>query len=355
MAAKTAFTTETELYKQIRAGDFKPCYFFYGKDVAALERAVKTLVNKLVPQESRDLNYHFFRGGEFNASELGDVIASLPMFAERLVAAVNDLNADSVRADDLKYIRSVISEIDRETATVIIYATGVDLCGGKKSLTDKNQKLAEHIVKCGGAVVEFAYKKPQELVKYIQSQVESRGAHISYGAALSIAEGCLANVLMINNEIEKLCAYRAGGEISEQDVSDLVSGQLDTDAYKLARAVTYGDSGAAFAILTELYSRQQESLALLNTIGGAFLDLYRAKLAMLHGRSERDAAEDFGYKSREFAIKKAMSDCSRIPIEKLRYCLQVLSDCDIDMKSKRTDSRILLEEAMTRMMNYSSR
>lgn len=344
-------TSETELYRQLRAGDYKPCYFFYGKDVATLESVVRRLVNKLVPKDSRDLNYHFFNGAELDFMRLSEVLDSMPMFADRVVALVNDFNAESAKADDLKLLQTAIGGVDSSTTTAIFYATGIDLCSGKKNLSAKNMKLAECIVKNGGAVVEFAYKKPQDLVKYIQTRVQKCGAEISYGAALSLAESCLCNVLALNNEIDKLAAYRFGGMISEEDVSELVAGQLDTDAYKLARAVTSGDKNACFLILSELYSRQQESIPLLSVIGGAFLDLYRAKIAMIGGRGESEAAADFGYRGREFVVRNAMRDCSRIPIERLRYCLRVLSDCDIDMKSKKTDSRILLETAIIRMLS----
>lgn len=344
-------TAEAELYKQLRAGDYKPCYLFYGKDVATIESVVKRLTDKLVPKDSRDFNYHFFNGAELDFMRLCEVLDSLPMFADRVAAVVNDFNAEAAKADDMKLILGALEGIDPLTTTAVFYTSGIDLCSGKKSLSAKNLKFAENIVKFGGEVVEFGYKRPQELVKYIQGRVEKCGSAISYGAAISLAESCLCSVLAINNEIEKLSAYRFGGEISEGDVAELVAGQLDTDAYKLARAVTSGDKNACFLILSELYSRQQESIPLLSVIGGAFLDLYRAKLAMIGGRGEKDVAADYGYRGREFVIRNAMRDCSRIPIERLRSCLRILSDCDIDMKSKKTDQRILLEAAITRMLN----
>ena len=350
MAVK--LTTEQELQKQLKVGYIRPCYLFYGKDIASLESAVRQLVSKIMPDDARDLNYHFFAGSEFDVSEFADVCASLPMFADRVVAAVNDLNADTIKTDDMKFLKKTISEIDPDTITAIFYATGIDLCGGKKSLSEKNQKFAELIEKSGGCVVEFAYKRPQELVKYIRERVEQNGAEISQNAALSLAESCLCNILMINNEIEKLTAYCSAGKITESDVRELVAGQLDTDAYKLARAVTSGDRESVFPILSELYSRQQESVPLLSVIGGAFLDLYRAKLAQISGRADKDIAADFSYRGREFAIRNALRDCSKVSLEKLRYCLRVLSECDIGMKSKRTEQRILLEEAIIKMMNY---
>ena len=87
-------------------------------------------------------------------------------------------------------------------------------------------------------------------------------------------------------------------------------------------------------------------------IGGAFTDLYRAKTAMISGRGEGDISADYGYRGREFVIRNALRDCSRIGISKLRYSLGVLSRCDADMKSKRTDQRVLLEEAITKILNF---
>ena len=349
MAVK--LTTEQDLYRQIRGGDIKPCYLFFGKDVATLESAAKKLAAKLCPAEARDLNYHFFPGGSFSASEFADVCDSLPVFADRVVAMVNDLDAEGLKADDLKMLQSSISSLDPETVTAIFYATGADLCGGKKSLTAKNARLAEWITKAGGTVVEFSYKRPGELAKQIRQRAEKLGSSIGNEAAVRLAELCGCSMLAVNNELGKLCAYRFGGEITPEDVEENVSGSLDTDAYKLARAVTSGNTKAAFESLSELISRQQECLALLAVIGGAFTDLYRAKLAVLSGRNESDILSAFSYKGREFAVRNAMRDCISVPIDRLRSCLGVLAECDADMKSKKTDKRILLEEAIVKMIN----
>ena len=342
--------SEQELIRGIRAGDIKPCYLFFGKDIATLESITKKLVLKLVPPEAQDLNYHFFPAGAFDINGLSDAVSALPMFSDRVVAAVNDFDADKCGSKELDALKEIISDIDPETTTVIFYATAVDLCGGKKALTTANKKLAEHIEKCGGMVVEFGFKSPAELAKYIISSVEKQSAAISRPAAILLAESCRSNLLMINSEIAKLSSYRFGGEISEQDIRDLVSGQIETDAYKLARAVTSRDRNLAFSLLDDLYSLQKETNALLSAISASFLDLYRAKLALMSGRGKTDIEADFNYRGREFAITNALRDCQRVPIERLRECIAVLSECDIGIKSLRTDDRLQLEKAITKML-----
>lgn len=352
-ATELKILSDRELVLSIRRG-IKPVYMIYGKDIATLENITKKLIDKLVPSDARDLNYHFFAVGALGALDipaLSDVCQALPVFAERVVAAVNDLDAEKLGTKDFNELKEIISNIDGEITTVIFYTTAVDLCGGKKSLTSANRKLAEHIQKCGGVVAEISRKTPRELVKYIQKGVEKAGSKIGDSAALRLAERCLSDVLMINNEIDKLSAYRFGGEISIQDVTELVSGQIESDAYRLAREISEKRKSNAFATLESLYSLQKETSALISAVSASFLDLYRAKLCLISGRTAKDVEDTFFYKGREFAIKYAFRDCAKIPIERLRRCIAVLSECDAGTKSLRTDDKVLFEEAITKMLS----
>lgn len=343
------YTTD-ELVRSIKSGKIMPAYYFWGKDVASLEAVTKKLIAKLCPDGKEDMNYHFFSSSGFSVSAFSDSCDALPMFADRVVISVNDLNAENLKADDFKYLCEIISGLDPDTTTVIFYATGVDLCSGKKALTSKNKKLSDLCSKIGISC-EFGFKRPNELVKYVQSRLGKSLCTISPKNAEFLASICLCNLLTINNECDKLSSYVGKGEITMQMIEDLVSGQLDTDAYKLARAITSGDKKQSFTILNELYSKQAESIPLLSVISTAFLDLYRAKVAYQTGRGMNDIIEDFSYRGRDFAVKNALRDCSNMKIEKLRECIKILSDCDIEMKSSRTDSRILLETAITKMLS----
>lgn len=347
------YMTDSELVKSIKAKKYLPCYLFWGKDTATIEIITKKLVDRLVPDEARDMNYHFFNSSNFSASELSDICEALPMFSDRVVAVINDLNAETLRQDDQKQLFDIIKRIDPETTSLIIYTTGVDLAAGKKTLSAKNKKLCDHIVSCGGAVVEFGYKKPGELVKHIQTRLGISGCYMSPETAEYFASILNCNLLMINNECDKLTAYAGGGEIDVETVEFLVSGQVETDAYKLSRAIIMGKSGEAFNILDRLYSKQADSIPLLSVISGAVIDLYRAKTASLSGAGESQVSDDFSYRGRDFAVRNAFRDCRNMQIDKLRYCLHVLSECDMAMKSGRTDQRIMLEEAITKILSYS--
>ena len=342
--------SESELIKAVRAGKEFPAIYLWGRDTAGCESLARSLAKRLCPEDARDLNYHFYLGSQLPMSELADVVEALPVLSDRVLIVINDLNADKSSQEEIKRLCELISSIDASTTSMLIYATGTDPAAGKKALSAKNKKLAEHIVKAGGAVVELGYKRPKELVGYVRKRAEAAGCSISDRLCERLCElqGC--NLLLINSELDKLTSYCHGGEITAQMMDELVSGQLETDVYKLSRAVISRKKGESYRLLDSLYSRQPEALSLLHIIIGATLDIYRAKLAMLSGVSDRQVAEDFSYRGREFAVKNAMRDSSGIPIERIRECLEILFHCDVDMKSKRTDSRVMLEEAITKML-----
>lgn len=339
---------DTELARTIRSGEISSLYYFYGKDIATLEAYTKRLVKKLVDKDSQDLNYHIFEGKTFSLSEFSDVCEALPMFGDRVVITVNDLNADEIKGDDFKFLTKILSDL-QDTTTVIIYQTGIDVYGGKKSMTGNYKKLADVCAK-KGSCCEFNYKKPVELVKIIIDKVVKQGCTISKKSAEYLAQQCLCNMLAINNEINKLCDYSNGKEITDDTIDLLVAKQLDTNAFALVKAVTSFNGKLAMELLDELYNLQAESIAISGALAMAFTDLYRARVALNEGVSQSDVIKDFSYRGRDFAVRNAFRDASKVSVERLRKCMNILSETDIALKSSKTDARLLIEKAITSML-----
>ncbi len=128
----------------------------------------------------------------------------------------------------------------------------------------------------------------------------------------------------------------------------------DADAFRLAKAVTGGNGTAAFRLLEALTARAEDSktiLGLLSVLSTAFIDLYRAKLGQGAAKQTETIAADFGYpKNREFAVRNAMRDCGSMTVPQLRTCIRILRETDKSCKSTRTPPRLLLEQAIVRML-----
>ena len=67
------YMSDSELVKSIRAGRILPCYLFWGRDAFTCEIITKKLIDKLVPDEAKDMNYRFFPAAGLSMSELADI------------------------------------------------------------------------------------------------------------------------------------------------------------------------------------------------------------------------------------------------------------------------------------------
>ena len=55
-----AAVTENDLKTAIKNRQFKNAYYFYGRDIAAVEAYTKNLVSKIVDKDNADYNLHSF-------------------------------------------------------------------------------------------------------------------------------------------------------------------------------------------------------------------------------------------------------------------------------------------------------
>ena len=347
-----ALMSSDALGKRIRSGDYDNLYYFYGHDVGALEAYVKKLINKLVPPSEQVMNLHKFDGKKLDIAEFANACEALPLFSERVCVVVNDLNIDSIPKSDGDDIRKVLSDLP-ETTVVVIYSTGVDLYKNKRYLTDKNKRFCDF---CGkiGTCCEFAYKRAGDLSKSIIANVRKSGGDISKYNAEYLANMCLCDTSFINRELEKLTSYAINREITREDIDALCIRHVESDGFSLALNILKSNAAMVFTRLSELADQNYEPFEILGVISFSMSDLYRAKLARASGRMYVDATKDFKYaRNREFAVKNAYSECANISLERIRKTLEILSQTDVDLKTKSSGSAgdmLVLEQCAARAM-----
>lgn len=347
-----ASTNVTAIGKRIKDNDIDRVYYFYGHDVASLERFAKALINKLCPGDAQFMNLHKFEGKNFEIGAFSDACEALPMFAERVVVAINDLNMETLPKSDGDDLRKILKGLS-DTTTVIIYATGVDLYKNKRYLSDKNKRFADFCEKLG-SVCEFAYKRASDLARSIASALSKKGCQITKPNAEYLANMCLCDSAFIAHEIDKLSAYAQGREITRADIDLLCIKRIESDGYSLALNVLQSNAGFVFNRLRELSAQNFEAFEILNIISFSMTDIYRAKLARSSGLTVSDVVKDFGYpRNREFAVKNAYSECANFSVRKIREILEILSQTDLMLKTQskgNAGDMLMLEQCLARSM-----
>ena len=78
----------------------------------------------------------------------------------------------------------------------------------------------------------------------------------------------------------------------------------------------------------------------------AFVDMYRAKVAVSSGEKANFAASCYNYRGREFRLRNASYDSRNISIKTLRKNL----DSDRKLKIRVTDEKIILEKLLVELL-----
>lgn len=345
-----ALVTDRELKASVKCNKIDNLYYFYGKDIAAVEAYKKMVVSKTVKGGDEIYNLHAFEGKNFNIDEFTDACEALPMFADYVCCTVCDLNAESLNADALKWLIKFIEDIP-DTTVLIFYYTSVDVTDGKKYPTPKNKKLLDAVSK-KGTVCNFVFKTPDALGKDIAAKINKNGGIISKEAAVYLAQLCGCNTMIIENEIEKLLAYSAGNEITKDTINMLCPRQIETTTFDLAKAIARKDKYTSMCMLNDLNIEKIDAVPILYAVSGNMVDLYRVKVAMGCAKGTYDVIDDFGYpKNLSFRVDNAFRDVRSYSVAHLRKCIQILVETDVAMKSSNTDKMVLLEEAIVKMLS----
>jgi DNA polymerase-3 subunit delta len=339
---------DTRTLKTALRGSIDRVYYFYGKNVTDIEKAVRFIRSRAVKKSDELYNLREFSGKTFSAEEFAVACDSLPVFAELTCTVVNDLNAEKLAAADLKILIDTVEKLAASNC-VIFYQTGIDITDGKRYPTSKNKKLIDTVSK-NGTVCEFPAKTAGVLAQDIVKYVSQLGGSIAKDDALFLAARVSYDSMIAERECEKLVGYKKD-VITKDDIILLTPKELSSNIYDLAKSVSAFDRIRAMAIFDELIKQKTEPMTILYSLSGSFIDLYRAKCATVSAKSPAEMREDFAYpKNIAFRVDNAFRDSNRAALTHLRECIKILSETDFKMKSGGGDSVILLETALIKMM-----
>ena len=327
--------------------------FLCGEDTLAVAQLEKRIVKKLTDGDA--LSHTAFDGSAPDLDRLADACSFCPMFQPYNVIVIRDLLPASLPPSGMDTLKGILSELAPRVVVLIVMRSVqvYEVKRGNPVFIDKYAKFAQFCEKQGTLCI-CEKKNAIALGKSIQERAKRHGSEISREDAEELANRCLCDSTLIHTELNKLLACADGGPITTEMLRSLTAALPDADVFRMARAVTGGRAAEAFRLLGALTARAEDTktiLGILTILTNSFLDLYRAKLGLGSGKQEEAIAGDFGYpKNRVFAVRNAMKDCRGMTLSQLRTCVRILRETDRSCKSARTAPRLLLEQAIVRML-----
>lgn len=339
-------SNESRLNADLRSGKTERVYFLFGEE----KFLIKTYAEKIagiIAEDAREMNLArwkvYIKEDVPKASELEDFLMSVPFFAEYKCAVIDDLDADWLDNDEHKAYLELIRNIPETSVLVFAYHS---IVFDMKKLKAKQKKLME-VCENEGISVEFNLLPQSKVMAMAIRKAEGLGCTLSADNASFLANECGNSLMVIQNEIMKLCAYRQSGEITFEDIQKLVPRKIDSDIYSLSKELFAGRTASALRILDNLFSQQIEPIPIMAALSSHFTDLYRAKLGQLCRKSAQETAAAFNYPpNRSFVVRNAFSDASRLSERYLARCIAVLYRQNKLLNSSKEDKRLIIERAV---------
>ncbi|MCL2488258.1 MAG: DNA polymerase III subunit delta [Oscillospiraceae bacterium] len=337
--------TEEQLKRHLKEGALLPLYLLYGAESYLSAHYAGQIVRMAVGgDEMEQFNLHRFDGSAVSQDTIEAAAETLPLMADRCCVVVKDYDP-AARSADPKRMAALFATPPE--SGVMVFRASLTAAEMRKTAGWKALLTA---AESGGAAVEFSRKTPAEIVKILVSGAAKRGCMLPSGLARRMVEECGDDLNLLNGELVKLTALAGAGEITAAHFEAVGVRNLEAKVFDLSKAILARQYTRAYEILHRLAAAREEPVMILGVLVNAYADLYRVKTAVAAGQRPEAVGGVFPYRGREFALKNAARDAARLPAEVLRESLEVLARADRQMKSSRSDNRVVLEQTASRLI-----
>lgn len=340
--------TEKELKKQIAGGSFSPVYLLYGEEAYLKQYYAGLIAEKSVAAGFETFNLHKLEGKETSLDEIAGAAEQLPMMAERTCVLVRDFDLKALKGAQREMLEAFLDD-PPGTCSVVFWMDTIEVSPRQNR---DWQGLIKLFAKSGSAV-HLGRRSASDLTRQLCASAKKRGGSLSPDAAAYLIAFSGSDLSSLLNELDKLCAYAQGREIEEADVAAVCVKSVEATAFDMVKALLRGNYAEACQMLDTLFAQKTEPVMIAGALISSYVDMYRAKAALSSGESTQAVAQAFNYRGREFRLRYAAQDASRLGLEQLRECLDVLGGADEALKSTRADKRLVLEEAMLRLQRIT--
>ena len=226
-----------DLSNNLKQGKFFPVYIFEGDEPYFINGALDLVIEESLEDDQKDFNLNILYGRDTDSISIVNHSKRYPVMSDKNVVIVRE-------AQDLKDIDSLSSYIDNLNPNTIL-AIGLK---GKK--LDKRKSLYKSI-RNNKDVLHISFKRLYEnqIPYWIDSEVQNRGMRITQKAAILLTENIGSDLLRINHELEKICAFLGNkNEIDEKVVEHVTGFSREFNNFELVKSLATKNLSKAYKI-----------------------------------------------------------------------------------------------------------
>ncbi len=328
------------LNENIKNASFLPLYYIYGDEEYLKQHYYSEIKNKSVTVMP-EFNFFEFDAKTFSYVDFTNCVNSYPVMADHKTVAVVDFDNSLLKKDFTKELTAFLKTVP-EFCTVVFIDTAL------KNKTSTNP-LLKVINAAGGIVIEVKSPDASSLAAWCKRHFKSGGKTISNDDLRYLIEIADSDMLSLNNEISKLCNYVSADAVTRSDIDKLVTHSIEANRFGIADAFCSGKYDDIFDIVDKLYKQNVDDIMISNLFYRTFVDMWKAKLAVLAGKTSADMARDFGINP--YGASKAMKNARMLSMGFLNEAVMLSLKLDIELKSTPYNKRNLIVTYIASIIN----
>ncbi len=329
MAKRVKGLSPEELLAEIDKGDVRPFYLLHGDEEYERESLVTSMVEALVPAQTRDFNLDVLRTERLEVLDFFQVYDTYPMMAESRLIVLRD--AEALTADQCR-------GLERVFATPV--ATSRLLVVGQK--VDMRRKFFRELSRQGRAL-EFRPPYDDKVPQWIQRYAKRQGVQIEPAAVQLLSQYVGAKPSELVSEIEKLISFAGVGQpITASAVEQVAGITRGASVFDLADALGKGQGKLAQELMQKFLSQGEEPTRAVAMVTRHFQLLLKAKGLMGKSLPRDKMAAELGVAP--FFLPGYLEQAKHRPTSWLWAGLSALKEADWCLKSQgRRQEHLVLE------------
>lgn len=322
-------------------------YLLHGEAELVRTDELKSLRARWADKQLGDLNTVVLDGRHLTMGELRHNADAIPFLGDARVVIVENFltrlnprqrhDAEEEESEAQPALKQdLIDYLPRvPTTTQLIFVENGALAKNNAALKflEGNKKTA--------VVRKFDLPNEKDLPDWVHERVQAKGAQIEFPAANALALAVGTDLRALDNEIEKLLAYRMGEKIRREDVQALVAPVHEQTIFELVDALGRRQTDHALKLLHDQLAHNAAPQYLLVMIARQFRLLLQVRDLQERGLSVNEIREKLAL--HPFVARKISEQAQNFSIEQLEMIYHKLLDVDIGMKTSRGDPEVALD------------
>jgi DNA polymerase-3 subunit delta len=186
---------------------------------------------------------------------------------------------------------------------------------------------------------------------FIREQLERAGVRVDTDALHYICSHVGMDVLVIQNEVEKLSIY--SDHITLADAKALVSVEPANDIFKMSDALFNKDILRMLAFYRNFRAQNMEPMAIIAILSGQLRFLYQVRVLMDEGMSQQQIASKL--KAHPYRVQVNMAKAARFGAGELLEELNLMAELDQNMKMGLLDKDLGFEQFALNLLRKEER